>query len=326
MNLLNEPKEIIGSVLDHAVANQYQHDRISIGEHPSSPSGVVNKKTVGCCGRLLFYRHFDPKPFSTQALHAMNRGVIGEKTIQRMFAEAGLLLATNVKWNSFPLGGTSLDNDFLMSGETDIIIASPWVAGEAYVVECKSFTMNDFNAASLGMKPKAYIPIKGVFHNHKYLLQSMIYESEFSPKVRLPDHKIIGTILFYFDVSNFSNRVEFLIQLKNKETLMVDGVDHPEWKVSSIFKKMNKIRKSKLDPDTLPKRDYIPEFTRVQLVEKVDAGEVFKSRIKTFDSGESVGDFDCMYCDYRNECLKDKLPKCSTKSTEKAKRSILGDL
>jgi hypothetical protein len=310
--------EIIGPLLDMEVLNRYSHERIVPGEHPSSPSSTVNKKGVGYCQRQLWYRHQYPPKHSASTLHIFQRGCNAEKVVQHYLANCGIVVGTNIKWSSFPLGGSSFDNDLFLSGEADILIASPTVEGEAYIVECKTYTHEKagWSAASLGIIELGYVKPKGAFHNTKYLLQAMIYQSQFAPQVK--EYKVVGTILMYIDASNFANRKEFLIQLQDNETLIVDGQHYPEWKASSIFKKMDKIRKQRSNMTKLPKRDYIPIYSPEQVEALHSSGDIGVTKYRNYKSGKiaTLGEFECDYCEFRQACLDDSLTvKGCTKST-----------
>lgn len=274
--------------------------------YPSSASCVdeVDRETVhGACLRQQWYRcmqYEESNPSELYSQYIFNAGNMYERFLADKLKEAGVLVATSVKF-AIP--------DKYISGELDIVIRDR--DGGLAIVENKTYSSSNYSAkkelcGSRDTKPKPKM---------QNVIQAFLYQYNFKDQVN-------KTYLTYLDraCGGPENNKEFEITVAE-----VNGRNHPRIKTTDFFgNEYEYVERSismegvfarfdglmtHLQDGCMPAGDFKHSFTSEEIEAKYSLGEIAKTKYEAWKRDPKkypIGDWNCSYCNYSKTCLAQK--------------------
>lgn len=206
----------------------------------------------------------------------------------------GIYKANNVKF---------FDRELAVSGELDCVIKNPETGG-LIGLEVKSFYGHYANQELCGSKRP---PSPGKPKSDNFL-QAAIYKAKYP---QLEQYRL------YYVERGDGHRVEFevgLIQEGTEFRPFHRQIDGPYWAyfspdpvpapylMSDVYKRYQELRKRLVDRD-IPPKDFSANWDTETAEWAWVNGKVAKTKYEKFKEGkETLGDWQCSYCDYQNEC------------------------
>lgn len=251
-----------------------------------------DKVVEGGCLRASYFRlsgEFEGTPFDARTEFIFMQGKKVEDMLIDVWKEMGIWVDNNVKF---------VDKEHNISGEIDALLVEP-PDGTIYGVEVKSFY--------------GYFAEKEIFGNKStlgkpkisQLLQTLIYLYHF--RDRIPYFRMV-----YFGRDSVKRRT-FKIELEQEgETFYpkIDGVVWRSFSVNDIYARYEKLQEH-VDNKIIPPNDYELMYSDAKIEDFYKKGKIAKTKYEKWKNGklgpnEVIGDWQCSYCRYKNECWDNK--------------------
>jgi hypothetical protein len=247
-----------------------------------------DEKVEGKCLRASYFRlseEFQGEPHDAHSQYIFMGGNRVEDQLVNIWKEMGVWVDNSVKF---------VDHENNISGELDAILCEPG-SGQLYGVEVKSFYGYFAEKEIFGNKSQKGFPKMG------QLLQTLIYLNFF--KDRLPFFRMV-----YFDRGGCKRRT-FKIELHEEGNIVypkVEGDIIRSFTVNDIYDRYSEL-KSYLDTKTIPPNDFELQYSDTKIRDFFKKGKVAKTKYEKWQNGklgphEKIGDWECGYCQYKNEC------------------------
>jgi len=249
-----------------------------------------DSKIVGKCLRASYFRlsgEFEGIPYDAHTQYIFMGGNRTESALINIWKEMGVWVDNSVKF---------VDYEHNISGELDAILAEPGT-GQLYGVEVKSFYGYFAEKEIFGNKSQKGFPKMG------QLLQTLIYTNFF--KNQLPYFRMV-----YFDRGG-SKRRTFKIELHEEGNIIypkVEGEIIRSFAVNDIYARYSELQDC-LETKTIPPNDFELQYSDTKVEDFWKKGKVAKTKYEKWQKGklgshEKIGDWECNYCQYKNECWK----------------------
>jgi hypothetical protein len=261
--------------------------------HPSEASVTYMDKdgdrvTEGSCLRKCFYRlkGVTPLPSDSRSelIFAMGRAV--ESFLIEQWKQMGVWVDNNVEFFTQEFG-------FPLKGEVDTICAEPPNA-LLYGVEVKSFYGYMATAEIMGNKKNPGGP------KVNQLLQTLVYTHIF--RKDLSCFRMV-----YMARDDPDNHTTFKVEEEQEGEIFypkVDGKIIREWTVNDVFDRYRLLQEY-VDRDELPPRDFEIRYDDAKVEYLHSKGKLSKTKYEEHIKGKKkAGDWECMYCPFKNECYK----------------------
>jgi hypothetical protein len=314
--------------------------RISLGGlNPTGASCEIinehgNPKLIGKCHRQVWYsKKRIPRTNVSDDLSMIRFGIgdAYEEELQKHWEKQGILLASNLKIKA-PIGVCSDGEQIDMSGEIDAILRMAEMddegrvigmnMDEAVAIEVKS-TRGYFSEKVLLGKANKMYPIG--FPKMEHLMQTGMYLHtrkvvEDTYGVKIPYGIIVYGLVdacktnqFRIELSNGYDG-EILVKTMDGRLItpvtdpmsMLEGADYKSIQGLTIENILERyvLSYEKLKADTPPERDFSLRFSDELFEELKSQGELTKTKMAAFAKSHitPVGDWQCSYCDWKDEC------------------------
>jgi len=296
-----------------------------------------NKKLVGKCHRQVWYsKKRVPRTNETDDLSFVRFGIgdAYEEELQQHWQKQGILLASNLKIKA-PIGVCSDGETIEMSGEIDAILrmcemdesgrVTSMNMDEAVAIEVKS-TRGYFSEKMLMGKgnkvyPIGYPKLEHLMQTGMYLHTRKLVEDTYG--VKIPYAVLVYGLVdscrtnqFRIELSNDYDG-EILVKTMDGKLILpqtdpMEQLKDPNGKTNqpigglTIENILARYVESyeKLKEDTPPERDFSLRFSDELFEELKAKGELTKTKIAAFEKNATnpVGDWQCSYCDWADEC------------------------
>jgi hypothetical protein len=261
--------------------------------YPSEASVQVRDEhgdlvTHGGCLRASYFRlsgMFEGIPFDPRSEYIFAQGKMIEEWLISQWKEMGVWVDNNVKF---------LDEVNNISGEIDAILAEP-PSGQLYGVEVKTFYGYHAEKELFGDKRT-----KG-FPKMSQLLQTLIYVNHFAG--RLPYFRMA-----YFARDSVERRT-FKVEIEQEGNIKypkVEGQVLRQFSVNDVLDRY-KLLQTHLTSNTVPPNDFELQYSPEKIEDYYKKDKVGKTKYESFKKGklaahERIGDWQCAYCRYKEEC------------------------
>jgi hypothetical protein len=261
--------------------------------YPSEASVQVHDEhgdliTHGGCLRASYFRvsgAFTGTPYEARTEYIFAQGKIIEQWLIDRWKEMGIWVGNNIKF---------LDREHNISGELDVILAEP-PSGQLYGAEVKTFYGYMAEKEIFGDKRT-----KG-FPKMSQLLQTLIYVNHFEEK--LPYFRML-----YFGRDSVK-RCSFKVELHHEGNIKypkVEGIVLKQFSMNDVLDRY-KLLQTHIANNTIPPNDYELQYPSHKIEDFFKKGKVAKTKYEAWKKGslkryETVGDWQCNYCRYKNEC------------------------
>jgi hypothetical protein len=316
--------------------------RVSLGGlNPTGASCEItnelgNPKLMGKCHRQVWYSKKRVERTNVSDDMSYIRFGVGdavEEELQKHWEKQGLLLAANLKVKA-PIGTCSDGEQIDMSGEIDAILrmAEMDEAGrvigidteQAIGIEVKStrgyFSEKMLKGKGNKMYPIGYPKLEHLMQTGMYLHTRKVVEETYG--VKIPYFVLIYEIVDSCSTNQFrielSNDYDGEILVKTMDGRLILPQTDPMQQLESGGK-MNQpiagltienileryvLSYEKLKADTPPERDFSLRFSDELFEEMKNQGELTKTKMAAFAKNDTapVGDWQCSYCDWKDEC------------------------
>lgn len=296
-----------------------------------------NKKLVGKCHRQVWYsKKRVPRTNETDDLSFVRFGIgdAYEEELQQHWQKQGILLASNLKIKA-PIGVCSDGEQIDLSGEIDAVLRMCEMdeygrvvsmnMNEAVAIEVKS-TRGYFSEKMLmgkgnKMYPIGYPKLEHLMQTGMYLHTRKLVEDTYG--VKIPYAVLVYGLVdscrtnqFRIELSNDYDG-EILVKTMDGQLILpqtdpMQQLKDPEGKTNQPIKGLtieNILARyvecyEKLKEDSPPDRDFSLRFSDELFEELRDKGELTKTKIAAFEKSPTnpVGDWQCSYCDWADEC------------------------
>ena len=307
----------------------------------SSKTGFIYEKVEGGCLRQTAYkmkRVLETDATSPTSMRIMAIGTLAEDIYKEWFhgVDGYRVVFPDIRGKKIRFN--SVYRDIRVRGEVDLIMEHI-ETGTRFGVEMKTYE-GMFAAASLCGPEIAkatynswispdYIDERAPFPKAQNLLQAMLYLKEFwedgihlwkivyAARDKGPDTS--------FDIT--------LATINNQRVAVVNGKAYPEFSLEGIYDRYTELKKH-IDANTLPPRDFVPEYDPDFLLtgrisathgssnprsvaahqlwkEKLDAraasprSKKTKQEIYKAAMAETKSDWQCDYCPFRDRCVNE---------------------
>jgi|TARA_B100000902_G_scaffold39931_1_gene47484 hypothetical protein len=296
-----------------------------------------NKKLVGKCHRQVWYsKKRIPRTNETDDLSFVRFGIgdAYEEELQQHWQKQGILLASNLKIKA-PIGVCSDGEQIDMSGEIDAILRMCEMdeygrvvnmdMEQAVAIEVKS-TRGYFSEKMLmgkgnKMYPIGYPKLEHLMQTGMYLHTRKLVEDTYG--VKIPYAVLVYGLVDSCRTNQFrielSNDYDGEILVKTMDGRLIQPNTDPMEQLKDPNGKTNQpiggltienilaryvLSYEKLKEDTPPERDFSLRFSDELFEELKSKGELTKTKIAAFEKNATnpVGDWQCSYCDWADEC------------------------
>lgn len=296
-----------------------------------------NPKLIGKCHRQVWYSKKRVERTNTSDDMSFIRFGVGdavEEELQKHWEKQGLLLAANLKVKA-PIAVCSDGEQIDMSGEIDAILRMAETDDEGRVVsidttqaigiEVKS-TRGYFSEKMLvgkgnKMYPIGYPKLEHLMQTGMYLHTRKLVEDTYG--VKIPYFVLVYEIVDSCSTSQFrielSNDYDGEILVKSMDGQLIvpqtdpmEQLKDPNGKknvpiagltIENVLKRYV-LSYEKLKEATPPERDFSLRFSDELYDELDEQGELTKTKKAAFNKSNlaPVGDWQCSYCDWKDEC------------------------
>lgn len=255
---------------------------------PSQASAQSEAGVVGSCLRSSFYEKVGVKETNPVSPAVTLMGYMGmqiENGLIEMIKNMGLWENNNVKWQAKGL-----------SGEVDVICRDD---GRKWIVECKSCSGYHSNKEVFGYMSgraanKRWVPGKP---KDKHLMQAAIYAD-------IAKGTCDGALVIYISRDE-AKMQEFLITIADDGRILIDGYPESRFTMHDIYARYE-LLKNAIDSNALPLPEYKHTYEDVEVDGMFGAKEVSSAvREAHMDGSKPHMDKECLYCKFRNVCVKD---------------------
>ena len=291
---------------------------------------------MGKCHRQVWYSKKRVERTNTSDDMSYVRFGVGdavEEELQKHWEKQGLLLASNLKVKA-PIGTCSDGEQIDMSGEIDAILRMAEMDEHGRVVgidtekaigiEVKStrgyFSEKMLKGKGNKMYPIGYPKLEHLMQTGMYLHTRKVVEETYG--VKIPYFVLVYEIVDSCSTNQFrielSNDYDGEILVKTMDGRPILPQTDPMEQLKSGGK-MNKpiagltienileryvLSYEKLKADTPPERDFSLRFSDELFEEMKSIGELTKTKMAAFEKNANahVGDWQCSYCDWKDEC------------------------
>lgn len=270
------------------------------------------RKVLGRCIRAVAYSHLDIEatdPTDPRGLRILSVGKVVEELEIQWAKDAGFYYDNNVKFQHE-------HQDIIVSGEVDMFIKTP--DGTIEGIEFKSGYGYNFEKEVFGSLRSAGYP------KADNLMQTMLYLDHFKNK------GITTFTLVYVnrgDMTRTEHRVNLVtddsqpgqthwkyeapmeptlarVQSKMKKSKTRHTTTERRFSVTDIYNRYLALDDS-LKKDMVPARDYEKSYSREKIERKYKAKEIGKTKYEKYQkTGAPIGDWQCLYCKYKEMCYK----------------------
>lgn len=246
-----------------------------------------DKVTEGGCLRAAFYRlkGFEAAPDDARAQMIFAMGNAVESFLVEQWKQMGIWVDNDVRF-------FNADYGFPLKGALDTILVEPPDA-KLYGVEVKSFYGYYATREIMGNSKVKGKPKMG------YLMQALIYSQIFRKE-------LYCFRLVFMARDDPSQHRTFKIELHEEDGLTYPKVDGEVWRQFTVEDILDRYRKLQeyLDKDELPPRDYEDAYSDEKIEDLFSRGKLSKAKYTAHTKGKKVGDWNCAYCRYRDQCYK----------------------
>ena len=296
-----------------------------------------NKKLVGKCHRQVWYsKKRVPRTNESDDMSMIRFGIgdAYEEELQQHWQKQGILLASNLKIKA-PIGVCSDGEQIDMSGEIDAILRMCEMdeygrvvnmdMEQAVAIEVKS-TRGYFSEKMLmgkgnKMYPIGYPKLEHLMQTGMYLHTRKLVEDTYG--VKIPYAVLVYGLVDSCRTNQFrielSNDYDGEILVKTMDGRLIQPNTDPMEQLKDPNGKTNQpiggltienilaryvLSYEKLKEDTPPERDFSLRFSDELFEELKSKGELTKTKIAAFEKNATnpVGDWQCSYCDWADEC------------------------
>tara|TARA_B100000683_G_scaffold79853_3_gene78783 strand:- start:204 stop:1286 length:1083 start_codon:yes stop_codon:yes gene_type:complete len=315
--------------------------RVSLGGlNPTGASCKItneqgNPKLIGKCHRQVWYsKKRVPRTNESDDLSMIRFGIgdAYEEELQQHWEKQGILLASNLKLKA-PIGVCSDGEQIDLSGEIDAVLRMADMdeygrithinMDEAVAIEVKStrgyFSEKGILGKGNKMYPIGYPKLEHLMQTGMYLHTRKIVEDTYG--VKIPYAVIVYGLVDACKTNQFrielSNDYDGEILVKTMDGRLIkpqtdpmlqleSGVLHQPIQGLTIQNILDRYVESyeKLKADTPPDRDFSLRYSDEIFEELKAQGELTKTKMAAFakSSIAAVGDWQCSYCDWKDEC------------------------
>jgi len=280
------------------------------GLHPTEASVEYlldgKKMVAGKCMRATWYRNMEigtPEGASAGLMMKAHIGKWDEEGLVNRWKEMGIWHDNNIKF---------YQRNYLLSGEMDAVIKNP-DTGNLIGVEVKSFYGYYANKEITGAKREQVPGIPKDTH----FLQAILYAWEY--RDMLEEYRL------YYVERGDGHRVEFRIgfdknpdgthqvwwqQIQGKywNYYSPDKVHQP-YTIEDVYKRYETLLR-KIKAKELPPKDFSDNWNSETVEHMWKHGKLGKTKYQAWQKNPSknpVGDWQCSYCDYKNQCVQDEI-------------------
>jgi hypothetical protein len=259
--------------------------------YPTSASCRDSKDELhGACLRQVAYDYYSTgksNPYSAETMYTFELGRQIESMYIEIFKRMGIFVGDHIKF---------YNPDFHVSGELDMVVRESPGSNVIYGVECKTSYGDYFKMAQITGRPGVPPAPK-----EEHLMQVMMYLDNF-PK--LPYFKLIYLGRDKFDRTEYTIRLVDLDGDKFPEITHTDGhtIIDSRFSIARIYNRYKDLA-AYIRNKQLPPRDYRPTMTAEEMKVALDAGQITKAKMKSFEKGDiKTADWRCRYCNHKNLC------------------------
>lgn len=274
--------------------------------YPSAASCIdaTNQdKAIGACLRSQYYRcagYEKTNPSGIYSQYIFASGNLWEDWLTEQLKLSGVWTGNSIKFQ---------DLERYISGEVDIVVRDP-DTGETIIVECKTYGSSNYQAKKSICGGRDNYPAP----KDQNLLQSFLYLGQFA------DQGIEKVALVYFDraCGGPDNNKQFMITKHEENGLFYPKIttEHRGEPYSYIDKRITlqgiyaryEDLMNALKAAELPSPDYTLVYTEDQVRESHEQGLIAKTKMANWERNPEkypIGDWQCAYCDYKDQCTND---------------------
>jgi hypothetical protein len=262
--------------------------------YPSEASVIDTEgQCHGRCLRQVYYRLTNTvktNPENARAMWIFEMGKAVEACIIEQCKQAGIWFDDHVKW---------YNPEYNLSGELDIVIRNPEEPDMLIGVEVKSFYGYAATTQIMGNRTTQGFP------KIDQLLQAFLYVDWFR-------ELLAGFKMAYMERGSVDRRdfdIEFYELDVEQETLIipiVNGMQYDKFTLSGIYDRYRTAWNYYLAKE-LPPRDYRLYYSKDEMAQRVELGQVSKTDIAGFKRHPDrlkyrKADWNCRYCSWTNLC------------------------
>ncbi len=290
---------------------------------------------LGKCHRQLWYRRhgYERKPISPISMRRMKYGVFLEDALQDMWKKAGIFVQNNVRLRS---------HELMVGGEIDAIVFDH-ENNHAVGVEVKTGYGYSMNKEVFGRSNALY---PNGHPKWEHLMQVMMYLHLREP-IENVHGKLPYFLLYYMDRADcrdtqfkitlsedyegepviqdiYGNMVApsvaYPIENKNCQ-LAVEVNPVQNLSIENMLKRYERL-KGLIDMDEPPEREFFLRYPQALAQDLFELGILSKTKWNDYQKKESaeVGDWQCAYCDWKEECYPNGVETDITGETNLLKR------
>jgi len=263
--------------------NPYVMDKRGKLAHYPSEASVISRldgKVVGKCHRATYYRWIDKfvtNPVDARGLWTMKMGNMIEAGLIELCKQIGIWAGDHVKF---------YDVIHNISGEVDLFVFNE----NKEVVGCEIKTAYGYAFQHQIMK----------FPKTEHLMQAGIYLDYF----QIPEWHLI------YKARDTQEDIEYVLTMKQQDNNKILMVNHTIpvhiFYMEDIYQRFNQLGEYMIKR-TLPPNDYVYGYSLAESEKRFETGEISKTRWASIKSGKITdSDWQCVYCQYLDECWKDK--------------------
>ncbi|MHA1286297.1 MAG: hypothetical protein ACTSPB_02715 [Candidatus Thorarchaeota archaeon] len=296
-----------------------------------------NPKLIGKCHRQVWYsKKRVPRTNESDDMSMIRFGIgdAYEEELQQHWEKQGILLASNLKLKA-PIGVCSDGEQIDMSGEIDAILrmcemddygrVTSMNMEEAVAIEVKStrgyFSEKGLMGKGNKMYPIGYPKLEHLMQTGMYLHTRKVVEDTYG--VKIPYAVIVYGLVdscktnqFRIELSNDYDG-EILVKTMDGRPIVpqtdpMEQLKDPNGKTNvpigglTIENILARYVESyeKLKADSPPDRDFSLRYSDEVFEELKKQGELTKTKMAAFEKNATnpVGDWQCSYCDWKDEC------------------------
>lgn len=339
--------------------------RVSLGGlNPTGASCEItneqgNPKLIGKCHRQVWYsKKRVPRTNESDDLSMIRFGIgdAYEEELQQHWEKQGILLASNLKLKA-PIGVCSDGEQIDMSGEIDAVLRMADMdeygritnisMDEAVAIEVKStrgyFSEKGILGKGNKMYPIGYPKLEHLMQTGMYLHTRKIVEETYG--VKIPYAVIVYGLVDACKTNQFrielSNDYDGEILVKTMDGRLIkpqtdpmlqleSGVLHQPIQGLTIQNILDRYVEcyEKLKADSPPDRDFSLRYSDEIFEELKAQGELTKTKMAAFEKSSiaPVGDWQCSYCDWKDECYPFGVMTEAVESGEVSKEDAMREL